>query len=388
MRVPVDELSRDRVTRIEERVMSAYAATVTDTSRLARVPRRRWPWIAVPMAATVAAAAAVLLLATPERTAAPPVSEAPAPAPVRVATSDDATRVLIGDATIDVGPNTALEWTRTADGEIVVDLHTGRVDCEVTPRPNRPAFSVVADDVRVDVVGTVFSVARDLDVTVEVTRGKVQVTARDDRVAVAAGESWTARAATAPTRPAWAVLAQAPERDESKAIAAATADERDEPKTSKSHPTPTPPRTRSPAPPRSPTPTPTPTGDALFRDGELAPVFAGGSAPAALATAKTPNDFRLASARNTGGPAAAEYAAYRAASLAYERGETGTAIRHTHTYEKRYGKRGAYYHHAVWLRVRALYERGDKAACRAAAHVYLRTKGAHISQARKLIDWY
>jgi len=75
----------------------------------------------------------------------------------------------------------------------VVSLERGHVDFGVPPREGRPPFVVQAGDVRVEVVGTRFSVSREGDqVTVEVREGVVRVTRGAEATRVAAGERWPA----------------------------------------------------------------------------------------------------------------------------------------------------------------------------------------------------
>jgi hypothetical protein len=81
-------------------------------------------------------------------------------------------------------------------------LARGSVDCDVAPRNGRPPFHVLAGDIAVEVVGTRFTVTRTPTERVDVTRGKVRVTAPGGSWLVGAGESWSPQVAIAKTESA------------------------------------------------------------------------------------------------------------------------------------------------------------------------------------------
>ena len=198
LNVPVEPMSEARWERIERRVLDARASEATPV----RVASRRWVWIGGGASLAVAAAVVVMLLASrkPTVAVAPPVDE-----PVRIVAGNPPTRVVtpvggtsrveVGEATVTMSGDTAIEARVAADGAVVIELVRGKVACDVAPRPGRAPFSVVADDVTVSVVGTAFTVERGAEVRVEVTRGRVNVTRKtEETVALVAGDRWTSTA--------------------------------------------------------------------------------------------------------------------------------------------------------------------------------------------------
>ena len=97
----------------------------------------------------------------------------------------------VGDAVMVAGGDTSVEVKHGDDGGITLVLARGSVDCDVAPRNGRPPFHVLAGDIAVEVVGTRFTVTRTPTPRVDVTRGKVRVTAPGGSWLVAAGESWS-----------------------------------------------------------------------------------------------------------------------------------------------------------------------------------------------------
>lgn len=113
--------------------------------------------------------------------------------PSRITTDAAASHVNVGEATLDVGPQSTVTVRGDDARGVTVVLERGRVECEVPPRRGRPPFAVEAGDVVVRVVGTHFAVTRGASsVEVGVQRGVVQVTEGAQRVDVHAGETWPA----------------------------------------------------------------------------------------------------------------------------------------------------------------------------------------------------
>jgi hypothetical protein len=107
--------------------------------------------------------------------------------------------VNVGEATLDVGPQSAVSVRGDDAHGVTVVLERGRVECEVPPRHGRPPFAVQAGDVTVRVIGTHFGVTRDASTTaVDVQHGVVHVTAGTEQVDVHAGETWPAVAPNGP----------------------------------------------------------------------------------------------------------------------------------------------------------------------------------------------
>lgn len=154
--------------------------------------RRRAFTIAASALATAAAGVAIWLL----------VSNGPNPAPdselSRLVTASSPSSITVGDASITAAPHTAVlvGYGESAGAQLV--LERGAVHCAVPPRHGRKPFVVVAGEVRVEVVGTIFSVERIGDSARVVTeRGVVKVTEAGVVHHVAAGESWPAETAAA-----------------------------------------------------------------------------------------------------------------------------------------------------------------------------------------------
>jgi hypothetical protein len=118
--------------------------------------------------------------------------------PSRIVTADSPARLTLGRAAITVAPQSSL-WIRSAESRgVQVMLESGRVDCAVPPRRDRSPFVVQAGDVRVEVVGTRFTVERHgAAVNVQVSKGVVTVYHDGERVEIGAGQAWPAAAAGA-----------------------------------------------------------------------------------------------------------------------------------------------------------------------------------------------
>jgi|GEM_PF-2501528 len=148
-------------------------------------PRRNRRSVATLIFAATAAAAALLLLGVVLRDVGPGDPTA------RIATDAAGSRLAFGDADIDVSPNSIVLLRGDADSGVLAIIEKGEARFVVAPRDNRPPFAVSAGDVRVEVVGTIFSVARDGDAaSVSVTEGKVRVSHGSERVMVTSGQVW------------------------------------------------------------------------------------------------------------------------------------------------------------------------------------------------------
>jgi hypothetical protein len=185
---PLSELSWKRIERGIFSTLERAPASYPDRVSLAhaRAPRRTWRLAALGGACAFAAAAAAALWM--------PNADGPTtPEPSRVVTADSPTEITTGRATLTVAPDSAL-WVRSGDRGVAVTLERGAVECSVAPDHARPPFVVHAGDVRVEVVGTRFTVARSAqdEVRVTVSRGVVKIIAHGDVWTVSAGESWPA----------------------------------------------------------------------------------------------------------------------------------------------------------------------------------------------------
>jgi hypothetical protein len=190
--IAVDSLSDVRWARIERTLFQRLDG---GEDRPESESARSLGWRPGAALITACAAAAVVggLLATEigRRT---PVAETSS----HIETRASASHVVVGDASLDVAPDSEVVVAGNDERGVSVVLDRGRVDCEVAPRRERPPFVVRAGDVRVRVVGTRFGVSRSRDgVTVDVARGVVEVEAHGEIKKVVAGQHWSSNEAVA-----------------------------------------------------------------------------------------------------------------------------------------------------------------------------------------------
>jgi hypothetical protein len=186
MRVPVDSLSDIRWARIERSLFQRLdSGEEPPPSERARA--HGWRPGAILIAASAAAAIFGGVLAMEL------VHRAPASASAsHIETRSSASHVVVGDASLDVAPESEVVVAGNGERGLSVTLDRGRVECEVAPRGERPPFFVQAGDVRVRVVGTRFAVTRAREVvSVDVTKGVVQVESHGAIQRVAAGQHWS-----------------------------------------------------------------------------------------------------------------------------------------------------------------------------------------------------
>lgn len=345
--VPPPEASRDGV---ERRVFEALARRDREDGRAPSRARGRMIW-ALGLG-TVAVVTLFALRITTRREA--PVAPG---VPSTVATGPgQGTRLVIGDAIIDVGENTKVGVLATNE-ETVLDLRGGSVDCDVPPRPGRPGFRVLAGAVSVEVLATRFAVrSADGRVQVEVARGRVRVATATGSETVAAGASWSSDAVARDRPPAW--TAGAP------ATAAA------------------PPPTVSPggddlasaAPPRAEPPAADQPAAAFVRAQRLEPAEPHRAADIYAA---------LSRRRDVWGA----LALYGLAELEHRRGRHSEALALAEEYARRF-PRGANAQEIAWLRVEVLAAAGRREDARGAAAAYLARypQGVFATPARRIGD--
>jgi hypothetical protein len=184
-KVTVPPLDDARLARIERAVLAESAEAMATA--------RSWRWQPgwlVPAAALAMAALAIVALRGTERPM-PIALHAPAPVVVATAAGEHA-RLELGDAVVELGESTRVSIDRRADDAVLLALDRGTIACEVEPRVGRAPFEVLADDVRVTVIGTAFAVTSSPDsIAVAVTHGMVAVTrAGAPATTVSAGQSW------------------------------------------------------------------------------------------------------------------------------------------------------------------------------------------------------
>lgn len=192
--LPVEPLSERRWEQIQEAVMVRLAADGAERlghagrealdKRPASFPRTARTWYALVVATGLGVAVSLLIAGIGEREI---------PSLADVVTGPQSTRLDWGGAVVEIAPasDVSLRSDRLGRGGATITLRSGRVMCDVAPRPAKSTFVVRAGDVRVEVLGTRFVVSRTSgDVGVEVLRGTVRVVTPDEMVTVGAGETW------------------------------------------------------------------------------------------------------------------------------------------------------------------------------------------------------
>jgi len=110
---------------------------------------------------------------------------------MRIVTTGSTSEVTVGESSLVVAPRSLVMVSGDDEHGIDVVLDRGRVTCEVAPRKGRPPFVVDAGDVRVRVVGTRFTVARDgAGTSVDVDHGVVEVSASGKVIVMHDGDRW------------------------------------------------------------------------------------------------------------------------------------------------------------------------------------------------------
>ncbi len=205
-KIEVEPLSEPRWAKIEKSLFAQLEHAELDREPQIKMvsqppPARSWRWRpAVALVMAGAMAAAVGALATKSLFTSPLPATAPvASAPSRVVTGSSDSHVALGESDVDVAPESAVLVSGDDERGIMVVVDRGKVECEVAPRKGRPPFVVQAGDVRVKVVGTRFTVARDAQgggAHVLVAHGIVEVTSHGQTTTLHDGDSWPAAQTT------------------------------------------------------------------------------------------------------------------------------------------------------------------------------------------------
>lgn len=201
----VEPLSDTSWRRIERAVFAELARAPAPAPAWRAPAGRRWRRPIIGMTGLAAAAVLFLVLRG--------APEGGMPQPSRIVTDEAPVALTVGRAALRVAPRSAM-WVHSGHGrEVMVVLEQGRVDCAVAHDEDQPPLVVQAGDVRVEVVGTSFSVMRrGSSAQVEVREGVVKVFHDGARVLVEAGQQWP------PGDQAQAVEPAAPERAPERAI--------------------------------------------------------------------------------------------------------------------------------------------------------------------------
>ncbi len=183
--VDVEPLGDPRWTRIE-RGMFAKLERPPATGLAARLGGRR-VWIGG--ACVLAAAAAAVVIGRPS-------VGARSRDPVRLVTTGSPSRFTIGESSLWIEPSSLVLVSGDDEHGVDVVLDRGTVTCEVAPRRGRPPFVVDAGEVRVQVVGTRFTVTRGSgETSVGVDHGVVEVAVGGVVTVLHDGERWPAPSA-------------------------------------------------------------------------------------------------------------------------------------------------------------------------------------------------
>jgi hypothetical protein len=201
--IEVEPLGDARWSRIEQSLMQRLEELPPAPRAIAPKPAKRLTPRVVAFASSAAfamVAAIALLIARPwwSASSGPSASSSSfassassrAAAPSRVATEASPSHVTIGDASIDLSPESGIV-VREEEHATVLVLERGEVALHIAPRPKDRPFLVEAGEVHVRVVGTEFSVRRaGVSAVVTVRKGVVEVTARGEVARLTAGGAW------------------------------------------------------------------------------------------------------------------------------------------------------------------------------------------------------
>lgn len=152
----------------DARAPDATARRIVDAA-LAERPRRRTPWILGGFAVAAAAAGFTLMITRP----APPSAD----------------RVEVGAHTVTRAPDADVEVVRRRSDDTLIRLEKGSAEFTVAPLAAGESFRVRTAEVEIEVVGTAFRVTTvEGCSTVEVTEGRVRVSAGQASSLLGAGE--------------------------------------------------------------------------------------------------------------------------------------------------------------------------------------------------------
>lgn len=175
MKLPIEPLPEQTWARVEDRVVSAPPGASHEPEP------RRWGGVALGGAALAVAVVAIAIALWPG---------APQAHLTTVSTDAASAELALGEVTLEVAPDSELSARGSDAAGWDVRLARGAVTCEVPAREGRPPLRVHAGGVRVEVVGTRFTVRRDPALEVTVERGVVRVVDGNLAVELAAGERW------------------------------------------------------------------------------------------------------------------------------------------------------------------------------------------------------
>jgi ferric-dicitrate binding protein FerR (iron transport regulator) len=192
-KLPIDSLPDEAWKRIRAQVFTELESHPSEPAAAGKTDGDswlpRWGAVAALLLLPVAALAVVFALRLTR----------PAENASRVVTLGNVTRATVGDATLEVAPESEFVATGSeAEGWMVV-VERGRVQFSVPERVGRRSFRVRAGHADIEVVGTRFTVLRAGDsVAVDVEHGVVRIESRSDVRLLHGGEHWESIPVAAP----------------------------------------------------------------------------------------------------------------------------------------------------------------------------------------------
>lgn len=195
--VPASEAKRDNV----ERALFERLTAMRGIERADAFTRSRRRWVPIVAFAGVGALLVIVVVGLRGTEPSPTRREAVITQHV-VSPTGGPSRWISADAVVEASGDTSVE-ERIDDEGVTLTLSRGTVDCDVEPRPGRAPFRVIAGDVKVEVIGTRFTVQRTpTGVRVDVVRGRVRVTGPNADSLLTAGGTWSSEpVVTAKTPP-------------------------------------------------------------------------------------------------------------------------------------------------------------------------------------------
>jgi hypothetical protein len=182
--VDVEPLADPRWTRIERGMFAKLDRSAREAGSSRASGMRLWMGAACGLAAVAAVTLLVGRSSVGSRSR----------DPVRLVTTGSPSRFTIGESSLWIEPSSLVLVSGDDEHGVDVVLDRGTVTCEVAPRHGRPPFVVDAGEVRVQVVGTRFTVKRSVATSVSVDHGAVEVAMGGVVTVLHDGERWPAAA--------------------------------------------------------------------------------------------------------------------------------------------------------------------------------------------------
>ena len=205
---PIEPLSDIAWSRVER---GLWAGLDTDDAPTP-VRSRRWIWLVAPAMAVAAMIAIVLATHTTNT----PTTTFFGDDPTQLVTEAAPSSLSIGDIHFTLDPYSAVTMRHESDAPTAT-LERGAAWFTVAPRADRPAFTVVAGDTTVRVIGTRFRVSRSAEyVTVQVEHGRVDVRSHGIGAEVEAGQTWSSQTPSVVTTSIQTATAEVPAKNAAK----------------------------------------------------------------------------------------------------------------------------------------------------------------------------